>query len=46
MASTTLISVSEYLKNSYRQDCDYLDGRIEERNVGKHDHAAFRGADF
>ena len=42
MASITLISVSEYLKNSYRPDCDYVDGRIEERNVGEHDHAALQ----
>jgi Uma2 family endonuclease len=44
MASSTLISVSEYLKNSYRPDCDYVDGRIEERNVGEHDHAALQAA--
>ena len=44
MASGTLISVTEYLKNSYRPDCDYVDGRIEERNVGEQDHAALQGA--
>ena len=44
MASSTLISVSEYLKNSYRPDCDYVDGRLEERNVGEHDHAAVQAA--
>lgn len=44
MASTTLISVSEYLKNTYRPDCDFIDGRIEERNVGEHDHAALQAA--
>ena len=44
MASTTLISVSEYLKATYRPDCDYVDGRIEERNVGEHDHAALQAA--
>jgi Uma2 family endonuclease len=42
MVSTTLISVSEYLKSSYRPDCDYVDGRVEERNVGEHDHAALQ----
>jgi len=42
MASGTLISVNEYLKNSYRPDCDYVDGRIEERNAGEHDHAALQ----
>ena len=44
MASTTAIPVSEYLKTSYRPDCDYVDGRIEERNVGEHDHAALQAA--
>jgi Uma2 family endonuclease len=36
--STELISVREYLATSYRPDCEYLDGRIEERNVGEYDH--------
>jgi len=44
MASTTLISVNDYLKTSYRPDCDFVDGRIEERNVGEHDHAALQAA--
>ena len=44
MASSTLISVSEYLRSSYRPDCDFVDGRIEERNVGEHDHAALQAA--
>jgi hypothetical protein len=30
MASTTAIPVSEYLKTSYRPDCDYINGKIEE----------------
>lgn len=44
MASSTLVSVSEYLENSYRPDCDYIDGKLEERNVGDHDHAALQAA--
>ncbi|HEY6968647.1 MAG TPA: Uma2 family endonuclease [Candidatus Angelobacter sp.] len=44
MASTTLITVSEYLKTSYRPDCDYVNGRLEERNEGEHDHAASQAA--
>lgn len=44
MATSALISVSEYLKRSYRPDCDYADGRIEERNSGEHDHAALHAA--
>lgn len=42
--SDTLISVSEYLRSSYRPECEYVDGRIEERNVGEHDHAACQAA--
>ena len=33
-----LVSVREYLTTSYRPDCDYVDGRVEERNVGEYDH--------
>src|SRR5580658_4732673 len=33
------ISVSEYLHTSYQPDCDYVDGTIEERNLGELDHS-------
>jgi Uma2 family endonuclease len=33
------ISVEEYLGSSYRPDCDYVDGRVEARNVGEYEHA-------
>jgi Uma2 family endonuclease len=39
MAARTLISVEEYLKTSYRPDCDYVDGEVRERIVGEYDHA-------
>jgi Uma2 family endonuclease len=32
------VTVEEYLHTSYRPDCDYVDGRIEERNVDEYDH--------
>ena len=32
------VTVEEYLKTSYRPDCDYVDGRVEERNLGEYDH--------
>ena len=38
------ISVSEYLHTSYHPDCDYVDGVIEERNLGELDHAELQGA--
>lgn len=44
MATTTSISVSEYLKTAYHPDCDFVDGRVEERNLGEHDHAALQAA--
>src|ERR1700739_3147402 len=37
------ISISEYLHTSYQPDCDYVDGRIEERNLGELDHAELQG---
>jgi len=30
--------VEEYLASSYEPDCDYVDGHIEERNLGKTAH--------
>jgi Uma2 family endonuclease len=44
VTSNTLISVSEYIRSSYRPDCDYVDGKIEERNMGERDHAALQAA--
>ncbi len=32
-------SLSEYLNTTYRPDCDYVDGELRERNVGKWQHA-------
>jgi Uma2 family endonuclease len=39
MAATTEIALSEYLQTSYRPDLEYVDGELQERNVGKTDHA-------
>jgi Uma2 family endonuclease len=35
----TLVSVQEYLTGDYHPDVHYVDGRIEERNVGEKSHA-------
>jgi Uma2 family endonuclease len=35
---TEFVYVREYLMTSYRPDCEYIDGRIEERNSGEYDH--------
>ncbi|MEO8052133.1 MAG: Uma2 family endonuclease [Acidobacteriota bacterium] len=44
MPTGTLISVETYLATSYRPDCDYVDGRIEERNLGEWDHSKLQAA--
>ncbi|MGO9336226.1 MAG: Uma2 family endonuclease [Terracidiphilus sp.] len=33
------IPLEKYLAKSYRPDCEYVDGEIRERNVGKYEHA-------
>ncbi|HZO56285.1 MAG TPA: Uma2 family endonuclease [Bryobacteraceae bacterium] len=39
MSVTHLVSVKEYLSTAYRPDCDYVEGVLEERNLGEHDHS-------
>jgi len=39
MDPATLVSVEEYLHTDYSPDCDYVDGVLEDRNVGKNKHA-------
>lgn len=43
MAAATLVSVEEYLSTSYDPDCDYVDGELEDRNVGEKDHSKAQG---
>ena len=38
MGTATLVPVSEYVSTDYSPDCDYIDGELEERNVGARDH--------
>jgi Uma2 family endonuclease len=42
LVSRPLISVEEYLASSYEPDCDYVDGHIEERNLGEWAHATLQ----
>jgi Uma2 family endonuclease len=42
--ATTPVSIGEYLKTSYEPDAEYVDGVIEERNVGEYDHSSWQGA--
>ena len=44
MATGTMVSVEEYLKTSYSPDCDYVDGRLVERNVGEWDRSRLQAA--
>ena len=38
MGVSTLTSVDEYLRTSFHPDCDFIDGEVLERNVGKRRH--------
>ena len=38
MGTATLVPVSEYLSTDYSPDCEYVDGELEERNMGEKDH--------
>lgn len=37
------ISVEEYLSTVYEHDCEYVDGKIEERDLGEFEHAYVQG---
>jgi Uma2 family endonuclease len=43
MPTGTSISVEEYLASSFEPDCDYVDGHIEERNLGEWFHGRLQG---
>ena len=43
MSTKTLVSLEEYLASSYEPDCDYVDGHIEERNLGEKPHGRLQG---
>ena len=34
-----MVSLEEYLATAYEPECDFVDGCLEERNVGEWDHA-------
>src|SRR5271165_1385389 len=38
--ATLQTSLAEYLRTNYRPDCDYVDGEVQERNLGEFDHGA------
>ena len=38
MATATRITVEQYLKTPFEPDAEYVNGEVEERNVGEYDH--------
>jgi hypothetical protein len=45
MATTTQpVTIDEYLHTAYHPDCDYIDGELQERNLGELDHGEVQGA--
>jgi Uma2 family endonuclease len=44
MSTITLVSVGEYLASSYRPDREFIDGSVEERDVGEWGHARLQRA--
>jgi Uma2 family endonuclease len=42
MQAATLTSIDEYLHTPYDPDCDYVDGVVEERNLGETSHATLQ----
>jgi Uma2 family endonuclease len=44
MATATHISLEQYLKTAFEPDAEFVDGEIEERNVGEYDHNAVQKA--
>ncbi len=39
MATAAQVSLAEYLSTDYEPDCEYIDGVLEDRNVGKNKHS-------
>jgi len=44
MSTTALVSVQEYLATSYRPDRDFVEGELQERNVGELEHSLLQTA--
>lgn len=41
-ATPVVLSIADYLNTSYKPDVDFVDGQLEERNLGEFDHARLR----
>lgn len=42
MTTSALIPVEEYLRSDWSPDREYVDGEIQERNLGEYDHATLQ----
>jgi Uma2 family endonuclease len=42
MKAPVLVPLEEYLRTSYRPDCDYVDGEVLERNLGENEHSSLQ----
>jgi hypothetical protein len=40
----TPMTVEDYLRSSFSPDVEYIDGQIEQRNMGENDHSAWQEA--
>jgi Uma2 family endonuclease len=46
MSTTALVSVQDYIATSYRPDRDFIDGELQERNLGELEHSLLQGTIF
>ena len=46
MSTAVLVSVSEYLEQTYDPDCEYIEGILQERNVGEISHSDAQGRTY
>ena len=47
MATTpSLLTIEEYLRTSYHPDADFVNGELEERNLGEYEHGKIQGLLF
>jgi Uma2 family endonuclease len=44
MATSAQISITEYLHSTFEPDAEFVNGELEERNVGEYDHNAVQKA--
>lgn len=42
MATTTQLSLEDYLQTSFSPDVEYVDGELKARNMGSYEHARLR----